>query len=254
MDKLVVSLQNLDLTAEEIQVYLASLEEGNSTILALAQTTGIPRTTVYLLVESLEKKGLLVLTILGKKKHYIPASPQELVSLAQKKQEQYKVTAKELEQNIPELQALYNLKHERPKIRYYEGTEGIKKIYEETLSVEKIYVHCMTQDAREIMGSYLDTYFTRVIRKMIFTQEIVSDSDVDKEYQKEYSTSRNEIITISQKYITNTDYMIYGNCIAFITYKDKKPVGIVIEDPEIAHFERIKFMLIWKIAKENKLE
>lgn len=247
-------LKNLELTAEEIQVYLASLEAGNSTVLTLAQDTGIPRTTVYLLVESLEKKGLLILTILGKKKHYVPASPQELVTLAQKKQEQYKQTAKELEKNIPELQALYNLKHESPKIRYYEGTEGIKKIYEETLSVEKIYVHCMTQEAHEIMGSYLDTYFTRVIRKMIYTQEIVSDSQLDREYQKEYTTSRNEIICIPQKYITNTDYMIYGNCVSFITYKDKNPVGVVIEDPEIAHFERIKFTLLWKMIKENKLE
>jgi hypothetical protein len=86
---------------------------------------------------------------------------------------------------------------------------------------------------------------------MIYTQEIVSDSISDKEYQKEYSTSRNEIISIPQKYITNTDYMIYSNCVSFITYKDKKPVGVVIEDPEIAHFERIKFTLLWKMAKEK---
>ncbi len=253
MDALTMHLHNLELSEEEIQVYLASLEDGNSTVLALAQATGIPRTTVYLLVESLQKKGLLILTILGKKKHYLPASPQELINLAQKRQEQYKQTAKDLEKSIPELQALYNLKHEAPKIRYYEGIEGIKKIYEETLTAEKIYLHCMTQEAREIMGSYLESYFTRVTRKMIYTQEIISDSKPDQEFLKEYSTSRNEIVCIPQKYITNTDYMIYGNRVSFITYKDKKPVGVVIEDPEIAHFERLKFMLLWKMAKEKSL-
>ena len=108
----------------------------------------------------------------------------------------------------------------------------------------------MAKDAREIMRGYLDIYFLKVIRNMIYTYEIVADSQSDTAYQKEYSTSRNEIVTIPQKYTTNTDYMIYGHCVAFITYKDKNPIGVVIEDPEIAHFERVKFMLLWKIAKE----
>src|SRR3989344_2721593 len=103
MDLVRKHLKTLDLTEEEINVYINSLETGASTVLEFAQNTGIPRTTVYLLVDSLIEKGLMNLQIEGKKKRYLPASPQELILLAQRKQEQYKQTAKALESDLSQL-------------------------------------------------------------------------------------------------------------------------------------------------------
>jgi len=246
MDKLKQNLKTLGLTEEEIIIYVSALEQGSTTVLELARTTKIPRTTVYLLIDSLTEKGLFQLTAEGKKKLYVPTSPEELIILAKTKHEQLDQTITSLKDELPQLQALYNLTHQKPKIRYYEGVEEVKKIYEDTLSAEKIYVHCMSQHAIPIIGEYLEKYFVRVIRKMIHTKEIVSDSEVDKKYQKEYATSRNQIICIPKQYITNTDYMIYGTAVAFITYKDQEPIGVVICDPEIAQFEKIRFMMIWE--------
>jgi len=246
MDKLKQDLQTFGLSEEEVVVYITALEQGSTTVLELARSTKIPRTTVYLLIDSLTEKGLLTLTAQGKKKLYVPASPEDLITLAKAKHAQLEHTIGSLSEELPQLQALFNMSHQKPKIRYYEGVEEVKRVYEDTLLSEKILVHCMSQDAKMIMGEYLEKYFIRVARKMIHTKELVSDSEEDKKYQQEYSTSRNQIICIPSKYQTNTDYMIYKDCVAFITYKDQVPVGVVISDTEITRFEKIRFMMVWE--------
>lgn len=246
MDTLHNNLITLGLSNEEIQVYLAALEQGSVSVLELAKITQIPRTTVYLLIDSLVKHGLLKRMVKGKKKHYIPAQPREILTLGKNKQHQLAQSLQELEQEIPQLDAMYRTQHSIPKIQYYQGTDEVKKIYEETLEADKIYVHCMSQSGMEIMGDYLNKYFMRVIRRMIHSQKILSDSPADKLYQQEYSTSRNQIVCIPAKLGTNTDYMIYGNKVAFITYREGQPVGVVICDKEIAHFEKIRFQMVWE--------
>ncbi len=246
MDTLHNNLIALGLSDEEIQVYLAALEKGSISVLELAKTTKIPRTTVYLLIDSLVENGLLNLTVKGKKKRYMPAPPREILILGKNKQQRLAQSLQELEQEIPQLDAMYQTQHAIPKIQYYQGIDEIKKIYEETLEVDKIYAHCMSQSAMEIMGDYLKTYFVRIIRRMMHSQEIVSDSAADKLYQQEYSTSRNQIVCIPAKLRTNTDYMIYGNKVAFISYREGQPIGVVIYDKEIAHFEKIRFQMVWE--------
>src|SRR3989344_278553 len=246
MDELRKHLTKLGLTKDEVKVYLTAIELGKCTILQLARSTYIPRTTVYLIIESLLEKELLKQSAKGKKKIYFPATPEELLSLARKKKQEINETIASLEQETAYLSALYNKDHKKPRVLYYEGIDGIKKIYEGTLASEKILVHCMSQTAREIMGDYLEHYFERVISRMIHTFEIVSDSSQDKQYQKEYSTLRNKIITIPATYTTDTNYMIYGDKVAFITYKDSFPVAIVIDDKELSFFETIRFMMIWE--------
>ena len=69
MDTLHNNLITLGLSDEEIQVYLAALEHGSISVLEIAKATNIPRTTVYLLIDSLVKHGLLKLMVKGKKRH-----------------------------------------------------------------------------------------------------------------------------------------------------------------------------------------
>ncbi|MCA9372325.1 hypothetical protein KC726_05525 [Candidatus Woesebacteria bacterium] len=246
MQSIVPHLQVLGLSEEEIEIYLLVLTTGTMTVLHIARNSHIPRTTVYLLIDSLIDKQLLQIKMKGKKKYYVATEPNRLIEIIREQQSNLEKAHRELNRELPKLEALYCAKHNKPKIRYYEGEKQVRKIYEETLNADEIYVQCMTQQARAVMGAYLDAYFSRVIRRMIHTKEIVSDSKEDKEYQAEYATERNQIICIPSKYNYETDYMIYNDNVAFITYKEGIPVGVVIEDKEIAAFERSRFLLIWE--------
>ena len=246
MDEIKKHLEKLGFSQDGVLIYLAVLELGSTTVLTIARKIRIPRTTVYLLIDELLGKGLLKLTIKGKKKYYLPTSPKELLELAKLKKKEMTDSIAGLEKELSHLQALYNSDHRKPKIMYYEGVEEVKKVYEDTLTSEKIYMHCMSEDVRLAVGEYLEKFYERIGRLMIHTFEIASDKLEDKAYQKEHSTSRNQIICIPEKYITKTDYLIYGGKVAFITCKDKTPVAIVIEDPEIAYFETMRYLMIWE--------
>ena len=52
-------LQKAGLTENEAKVYLACLELGTTTVLKINRQTGIKRATIYLLLDALQKKGLI---------------------------------------------------------------------------------------------------------------------------------------------------------------------------------------------------
>lgn len=246
MDTLKHNLNTLGLSEEEISVYISALSSGSITVLELARITKIPRTTVYLLIDSLTEKGLLHLTADCKKKFYVPASPSELIIMATKKREQLEKSIASLDRELPQLQALYNVSHQKPKIRYYEGVEEVKKIYEDSLSAEKIYFQHMSEKGRGLMGEYGEKYWARLMQKMIHTKQIIAENDKNRAYIQNEPTQRNQIICIPAKYSTTIDYIIYADTVAFITYKESIPVGVVISDPEIVHFEKVRFMMVWE--------
>lgn len=254
MEKIKQSLKHLGFNNSEIKVYFCLLENGSSSILEIAQKTNIPRATIYTIIKSLVKKGLVNMSVVGKKNRFITASPEKLLEIAEDKKYNINKTIDEINQNWEQLQSIFSIKSGKPKIRYYEGVEGIKSIYEDSLKSEEIYVFCLTQNGPRLMGDYLKKYFIRVIRKMIKTKEIVSDSKEDKEYQKEFSTSRNEIICLSQQYMSNTDYLLYQNKVVFISYKNNYQIGVMIQDEELARFERMRFEILWKTIKKGLIK
>jgi len=87
-DQLLETLEKIGLSENESRVYLASLSLGGSTILTIAKEARLPRTTVYTIIESLKKKGLIFTEEKGFKKLYVPQSPEQLeVMLELRKQD-----------------------------------------------------------------------------------------------------------------------------------------------------------------------
>lgn len=248
MIKTLETLTNLGLEENEAKVYLVCLNLGPSSVLNIAREVKIPRTTVYLILDSLISKKLIEKTVKGKKKRFSAAPPEYFIGLLEKKEKKLSLAKKKLLATLPLLQSL-KAKPGRPKVRYYEGIEEIKDIYEDSLQAKEILVFCLCQEAYEIMPEYIDKYCTRVIRRMIKTKEIVSDSKADKEYQRKFSTPRNIIKCIPKKFITSTDKLIYGHKVAFISYVKGKMIGVIIEDEEITKHERKQFEFMWQQFK-----
>ena len=254
LTKLVEIFKEVGLNEKEVRFYLTTLELGKTTIAEIANKISLPRSTCYLLLESLKKKGLIAETPIGRKRTIIALSPKELFKVFKRKGEVLTQAETEFNNLLPELLSITNFLSDKPKVRFYEGKEGIKTIYEETLKYLEILVHCTTQEGIEFMEGYLENYCKKVIKKGIKTRKIVSDSPVDLDYQKKYSTKRNVIKTIPSKYSTNTDFMIYGDNVAFLSYRGGMPIGIVIEDKEIAELERKKFEILWRAIEKKILK
>ena len=98
---MIKSLIEIGLSEKEATLYVASLELGSSTVLELAKTSKLKRTTIYSLIDSLIEKGLMIEEFKGFKKVYSPSEPKNLERILD--------TKKNLLENIlPELSSIHN--------------------------------------------------------------------------------------------------------------------------------------------------
>lgn len=236
----------LNLDNKSTQFYLSCLESGKTTINEISKNIKVPRSTCYLILEKLKKEGIIFETPFGRKRTLVAQTPQNLINILKNKNEQSQNTYILAEKLLPKLNSLSQTS-QKPKVRYYEGIKSIKQIYFETLNEAKeIFVFCLNQPINQEMGEFIENYMKKIIKKKIKTNEIVSDTELDLNYVKSFSTSQNKIISISKQYNTETDYLIWDNKVAFISYGKNDPVGIIIEDQEIAKFEKMRFQLLWQ--------
>ena len=70
-NNLEIELQRVGLDERQAKVYLAALELGPSPVQKIAQRAGIPRATVYLVLNDLQGKGLITTYDEGKKTFFV---------------------------------------------------------------------------------------------------------------------------------------------------------------------------------------
>ena len=130
-------LQEIGLSEKEAQVYLALLQVDNESIQDIAKKTGINRTTVYPVLESLEKKGLVNEVEIGKKTHYESAPPERLETFVDRQKVILEERSSRLKDIIPQIKGIQREKGERPVVKFFQGREGAISAYEEFYSFPK---------------------------------------------------------------------------------------------------------------------
>jgi len=129
---IIETFKDLGLSKSESTVYLSMLTLGSTTIMKIAEHAGIRRTTVYPLLENLQKKGLIRVEVRGFKTSYAPEDPKTLEAIIERKHEKVRGI-------LPKLEAMYNLEGGESFIKYYEGIEGVRNVYEDLLA--DLYPH-----------------------------------------------------------------------------------------------------------------
>ncbi len=129
-------LQDIGLHEKEAKVYMASLELGPATADQLAKQSKIVRSTTYVQLESLMKKGLVSTYEEGKKTFFAPESPELLKRLLIQQKEDIGIKERELSSFLPQLLQQFESAGERPVVRFFPGKEGIKLAREELLTTK----------------------------------------------------------------------------------------------------------------------
>lgn len=99
------------------------LRLGPTSVLKIAKASGVKRTTIYSVIDSLQRRGLLRIDQKGFKKYFVAEGPHKLESLLEEKRHN-------LRNMLPELHAIYNLGESDSLIKYYEGIEAVKSVYQ----------------------------------------------------------------------------------------------------------------------------
>lgn len=238
-------LKKIGLSDKEAKVYVALLELGKASVQDIAKKSGVNRATTYLMIESLQGRGLSYKAQVGKRTHFAANSPEKLTHVLDEKRKKLEDEAEDIKDLLPELKALYADSPEKPKMRFYEGKEGIKEILNDMLESG-------VKEIREIYTSdYVRIVFKeeekgeivrRRIEKGIRVRGIYTRSDGP--HVEPPPLSKLHYVS-KEKFPILSDVLIYGDRVALFAFQGKQ-IGIIIENSGLAKtFESI-FELAWE--------
>jgi len=242
------ALEYIGFSEKEVLVYLALLELGKGTVTQISRKAGINRPTGYHVLASLELKGLVKVSGKEPKQEYMAESPDQIEQLLTKKIESDQVYLNEARKVIPELKSMHNIGG-RPKILFYEGKEGMQKVYEDTLtSHESIRAYATVDDMHNALPNYFPEYYKRRTKKGIAIRAIVPGTDIGAERKAEdVEEMRETALVPPDKYYFSPEINIYDNKVMIASWREK--LGIIIESAEIADAMKKIYELAWAEAK-----
>src|SRR5688500_13070795 len=91
----------IGLTAKETRIYLILLESGSQTAAELARASGEKRTNIYMLLEGLQQKGVVIASDEQPIRGYSACDPAKLMQVLQAEQERHDQAAAALKAALP---------------------------------------------------------------------------------------------------------------------------------------------------------
>ena len=229
MSQLPKQLEQLGFNAKEAKAYLALLEIGEGTLADLARKARIKRTTLYDVVRSLKERGLISSIKSGGRLLYSAEDPR---TLGDRLHEQEAV----LDTALPELLSITNALPRKPKVRYYEGIEGIKEVYRDTLEYpDQELLAWVSEEA----GTAFDLEFLNHIylpgrvKQKIWVRAIVPDIPLMRQFLGEDRAALRTTRAMSHdRFPLDVEVNLYGKRrVAFMSFKEKS--GLIIENESI---------------------
>lgn len=242
-----IDLKNAGLNTKEATTYLSILELGEATMGQVVKKSKLKRTTLYDLVESLKEKGLISTAKRGKKILYVAENPSKLV-------EQMEERKQALEKIVPELLSIANGIPNKPKVRYFEGIDGIKEVYRDILRYpdQKMYAWLSESMITEFDTAFItDYYIPKRLEKKIWAEVIASDTSVGKDFKsKDLEALRKTRLLDKSQFPLSIEISLYGkNKIGFMSVEDK--LGLIVESKPIADTLKSIFNAQWE-SLDNK--
>lgn len=129
MKEIIDFLHSLDLEDLEARVYLAALPFGTVPASILANKLSIPRSTARYTCDHLVEKRLMTESKRANTKLYTAENPTKLASLLYDREIELKEKRAHLMSITQSLQKLYNPNTSLPEVTFYEGEDGVKKMF-----------------------------------------------------------------------------------------------------------------------------
>lgn len=233
-------LAQYGLEGKKADVYLATLELGSANVIEIAKKAGIKRTTCYDILSDLLHAGLVSEVAKGKKRLFMGEDPEKIKKDIERKERLFSDI-------LPQLKSIYNTKGVKPKIRFYEGKEGLQKVYADTLNYSGELLGFASEDVARILGKeWVEQYLKARVKKGIHARAIMPKTGyIEKDIAgKDREQLRMSKLVDPAKYPFSIEINIYGHSkVALMSSKEE--MGIIIEGSEIYKTMKSIFELLW---------
>lgn len=250
------ALTDIGLSDKEVEIYLSALKLGSQPASVIAKEGVINRTTAYVILKSLLDKGLMSKYMRGDVWYYSATQPENLLIYVERKKKELDFAKKQLENVVPDLKTAMQFAHEGASVKLFEGLDGMKAIYDETLRVQEPiseYLFDYNCDLQK-MWDFWDVYIARRNALKIPIRLIVSESSVGINLKRRDSGEFREtrVVPRDRFPLGNNLIMIFGDYYAYCSYADGKFYGALIKDRYLSAMELSIFDFIWENATSHK--
>ena len=234
-------LKEAGLHRSEITVYLYLLEQGLSSPPQIAKGTKIARTNCYNILKSLKEKDLIEEQQKNKHKVYLACDPDAILESLERKK-------RAVEQILPDLRGIFTVQKNKPKIRFYDGLEQLKKLYEETLSAKKIMAIGSVKKLNDILPEFFVWYAKQLKKHQVAFYDLQAETSrtVSSQIQQKY---QGELYTVKFFPPNNpdisTDMLIWDDNIALLTLEEPY-FGTIITNAAISKTFNTIFETMWQ--------
>ncbi|MCC6520841.1 hypothetical protein IT403_02585 [Candidatus Nomurabacteria bacterium] len=234
-------LKDIGLTENEARVYLACLGLGSTTALSIARTTEIKRPTVYTVLESLQARGLVSTELHGFKKKFVAERPEKLEEVLELKKNKFKTL-------LPQLQAMQNAQDDGGFIRYFEGMEGIKSVYESMIRDIKPHEdYSVIGNMDKLLPldqKFFEDFFSRRAKLNINLRILVQHNEAGDWFKKFEKNINAKVKYLPETTKLNTNLVMIPR--RMLIHELTEPIkGIVIENKRTIDMQRELFEIMW---------
>ncbi len=241
-------LRSAGLDDKEAPLYLSGLQLGSAPASDYAKATGLNRITAYNTLESLVRRGLFTLEKKVRGKSYAPVPPEHLAIEVRK-------NAEAVQRMLPELRSLQGSTYRKPHVRFFEGWEGVRRVYEDTLTAKSELLNFANSAVvRKFWPNYDEEYVAARVKRGIHLRGIAPDDQIGRKVHGEDRKQLREIRLVSSKDFDFTNEInVYDSKVAICSFgagkkSEQEMFGVIIESKEVAETQRQIFEMAWRYA------
>lgn len=241
-------LEQFGFSEKEAKVYLSCLELWHAPVSSIARNIGENRVTTYSILKNLAAKWIAQTTIKNKSTYYSVISPDKFL-------QNYQSKVSAFEEKLPEFMAIANKFDNKPKVKFFEWVEGLKKIYEDELESEKetISAFLWVEEVSPKLLDYLNLHFLPQRIKMNIHAKVLLCHQDKKDNYSVYNSSKK---LLTEYKVLNFDFVkffneinIYGNDkVAVMMFSEDEMSGLIIQSKKFHDTMKSIFDLVWFVA------
>ncbi len=239
------TLHKLGFTDKEIIIYTSCLQLGPASMTEISIKAAMKRPTTYLIIEALVKRGLISIVRRQRKTLYAAERPKKILSILRQQE-------RELEHTLPELEALYNSPKHKPKIRVYEGIEGVRTVYDDIYAglsrKEEVLFVTNVDDLVKYAPFTVEYFLSKLAKAKKF--KIRELNTANPAGLRHYHSTKNKrgpdhyVKNATTQFPFTNDTVIIGHKVVFFSLKQDIFVT-VIESGDISSNMRSLFEIAW---------
>lgn len=230
-------LEELGFSDKEVKVYLAALRLGMQPASVLAKHLKMNRVTAYVICKKLIERGVANAVTRNNIQYFTVERPEALIKYAERQEQAWVHRKQSIEKNLPEFSDYLRDVSALPKVRFYEGIEGIKTVYEDTLSQGNMIRAFLTVDTipKELKDYLARDYMKALLKGEVESHIVMPDSKWARRYAaRDSKYNRTTVFVEAGRFPFETEIALYGkDRVAFISFREGDFTGVIIENEAI---------------------